>query len=217
MYFFFTSVSHSLSNACVVFSAADIIQNILNFFSILFLSVRYKISLGGTFTPYIDTILDRLGHQFIFKDIHHYLQLDQTKDFDLYLNILPCPCLPCLVRRSAADSAHLEEGLFSLGGRKFPPNITEMATWILSKSHKTCPAEEMSSTPNLLPGELLLSLGQNSFQSVNKKSDLLILASSYKQMSSSEQWCRFQEEAGHSLHAWDSLCLAALLPTEQSP
>lgn len=102
-----------------------------------------------------------------------------------------------------------------MGGRKFPPNITQMATWILSKSHKTCPAEEMSSTPNLLPGELLLSLGQNSFQTVNKKFDLLILASLYKQISSSEKWCGFQEETGHSLHAWDRLCLAALLPTEQ--
>lgn len=43
---------------CIVFSAADIIQNILNFFSILFLSVCYEISLGSTFPPYIDTILD---------------------------------------------------------------------------------------------------------------------------------------------------------------
>lgn len=90
-----------------------------------------------------------------------------------------------------------------------------MATWILSKSHKTCPAEEMSSTPNLLPGEVLLSLRQNSFQSVNKKFDLLILASFYKQISSSEKWCRFQVEIEQSLHAWDRLCLAALLLTEQ--
>lgn len=90
-----------------------------------------------------------------------------------------------------------------------------MATWILSKSHKTCPAEEMSSTLNLLPGELLPSSGQNSFQSVNKKFDLLIFASLYKQISSSEKWHRFQEETGHSLHAWDRSCLAALLSTEQ--
>lgn len=90
-----------------------------------------------------------------------------------------------------------------------------MATWILSKSHKTCPVEETSSNPNLLPGELLLSPGQNSFQPVNKNFDLLILASLYKQISSSEKCWRFQEETGHSLHAWDRSCLAALLPTEQ--
>lgn len=45
----------------------------------------------------------------------------------------------------------------------------------------------MSSTPSVLPGDLLLSLGQNSFQSVNKKFDLLILAHLYKQISSAEK------------------------------
>lgn len=42
------------------------------------------------------------------------------------------------------------------------------------------------------PTFCLGSLGKNSFPSINRKFDLLILASLYKQISSSGRWCRFQ-------------------------
>lgn len=102
MYFFYLNiVILFLMHCIVVLAPAD--SKAFEFFLDFFLSVCYKISLGRTFPPYVDTMLNWLRYQFVFKDIYHYLQLDQTKDFDLYLNILSCPCLPCLVRKSAAD------------------------------------------------------------------------------------------------------------------
>lgn len=72
MYFFYLNIIILFLMHCIVVLApAD--SKAFEFFLDFFLSVCYKISLGRTFPPYVDTMLNWLRYQFVFKDIYHYL------------------------------------------------------------------------------------------------------------------------------------------------
>lgn len=122
--------------------------------------------------------------------------------------MLLCPFLPWLTSRKM--SVYLKEGIFSLGGRKFLPSIMWTATWTFSKLMEVILRKKSVQPPIICLG----SSRQNTFQSINRELDLLVLASLCKQISSSERWCSFQKQKGHSLHMWNRYYLAALFSSE---